>query len=292
MLTDGLLEKIGFTEEQISLYLKFDAEFGSTVEVYSKEAMEDLEKFIPCAEKLREILKGKCHEYTSVLLFLLHCTSFLRENYLSAGYSEELFVDAMKDIRYKLNECQNYKNVFGIFVFNWFKGFFDMTRFALGRLQYDIFDYNDETVNIGDFKIESGDRIVSCHIPSSGRLTRELCYESYKLAYDFFKTRLKNGILVIRCSSWLFYPAYLEVFGENSNTGLFVRDFYLSKILEKEDFNSCWRVFSMDFDGDVSKLPQDTTMQKNFVKYMTKSNKHGGAIGFILFDGKNVLTKR
>ena len=72
MLANGLLEKIGFTEEQKKLYLKYDAEFGSTVEDYSKEAMENLEQFLPCAEKLREKLKGECHEFTSDLLFLLH----------------------------------------------------------------------------------------------------------------------------------------------------------------------------------------------------------------------------
>ena len=52
-------------------------------------------------------------------------------------------------------------------------------------------------------------------------------------------------------------------------------------------------VFYRDFEGDTSVLPQETSLQKSFVKYLEETPKlHGTGSGILLFDGKKILTRK
>ena len=224
MVGENLPEKIGFTANQQDTYYKYKKLIGDTADKFAKEYMlgnmtqkEALEAFY--AEKNENV-----HKYTADLIFLLECSGYLLEKYKEKGLSEDLFIGAMCDIKYKLDECINVKGVFGTFVVWWFDGFFKMKRFAIGRLQYDVISFEEDEEYDGKL-FKKGDLCLSCHIPSSGPLTPRLCTESYRLAYRFFSGRLTNGILPIKCSSWLLYPSYLPVFGEESNVGKFVKSF-------------------------------------------------------------------
>ena len=147
-------------------------------------------------------------------------------------------------------------------------------------------------VTVDDFTLNKGDFVLRCHIPSGGPLKPELCRESFQIAYEFFTDRLKDGILPIVCRSWLLYPDYTDVFGENSNTVDFAKNFKIISVHETEGFDEAWRVFGVDYEGDVSKLPTDTTLQRNFIEYIKEGKAFGGGTGVLLFDGKEVLTRR
>lgn len=294
MLTQGLLKKIGFTDEQILEYNKYDAIYGEEAEKYAAMFMVDKADYKETLEKLHNHIGNAVHTYTLDLIFVLHCSEFLRLEYLKNNINEELFYNAMNDITYKLRECLSVKKVFGHSnVANWYYGFFVLKRFALGRLQYDILEFPEEDITILGKVIKKGSFVLGCHIPSSGRLTQELCLDSYKKAYEFFKDRLgDDGILVIRCASWLLYEPYLNVFGATSNTGLFMRNFKVYSNLERESFQNGWRLFGVDCPADVDPdtLPSDTTMRRSFIDYMKKGGSHGVGIGAILFDGEKILT--
>ena len=42
------------------------------------------------------------------------------------------------------------------------------------------------------------------------------------------------------------------------------------KTEKTQDFVDAWRVFGRCFDGDITKLPQETTIQRNFINYIEK----------------------
>ena len=139
MLTQGLLERIGFSDEQIQEFNKYDALYGNEVEKFAVMFMVEKADFKETLGKLHERFENIVHFYTIDLIFVLHCTEFLRLEYKNNNIDEELFYNAMNDITYKLRECISVQKVFGHSnVANWYFGFFVLRRFALGRLQYDI----------------------------------------------------------------------------------------------------------------------------------------------------------
>ncbi len=289
MLVPNLLCEIGFTKEEQETYCYYKNMIGKTVDEPARKYMLGITSF----EETVESLNCECiNQYTLHLLFLLECTSYLLDNYTLNGIDRNIFVDSMKDIKYKLDECKKVKNVFGTFVVNWYKGFFEMTRFALGRLQYDVTVHVGDSFELDGFAVKEGDFELNCHIPSAGPFTGKKVTDSLKRAYNFFNDRLKDGILPVRCNSWLLFPPYSKVFGEKSNTLDFVRNFKIYSVTEKDEFGDAWRVFNADYDGDVAKLPSETTMQRSFINYIANGGTFGTAKGIILFDGEDVLTRK
>ncbi len=290
MMTFGLLEKIGFTEEQICKYNELDKLYGEEIEGFSKAFMVEEAEFKAVAEKLHADFSGRLHEYTANLLFVLHCTEFVRQKYIERSLDEDLFYNMTKDIKYKCDECLNVYNVLGIEPVSWYVGFFMLNRFAVGRLQYDVTTFSWDKITVDGFEIEPQDNALGCHIPSGSPLLQDSCLESYKMAYKLFPQCVKNGVLIIRCASWLLYPDYLPVFGENSNTGLFARNFKVFESVEDVEFKNCWRVFGIGYTDDISKYPLDTSMRRNFAEYIKNGGRHGVGKGVILFDGEKILT--
>ena len=288
MLADNLLQKIGFTDCQQQEYYKYRALTDNRLAECAEKFMMESISFDEALSSIHEMF-GHLHSYTVDLLFVLECTGFLLEKYRAAGIAESIFINSMCDIKYKLDECLQVKHIFGIFVIDWYKGFLSLKRLALGRLQYDITEYDGDDIKLGHFLIKNGDFVLKCHIPSSGPLRPELCVESFKMAYDFFREHLKNGILPILCHSWLLYPPYQKVFGEHSNTHAFTEFFNIVQVEPKEAFHDAWRVFGMQLGDNTDILPAHTTLQKNFIKYIEEGNGFGIAIGVILFDGSNTI---
>ena len=292
MLVKNLMNEIGFTKDEQNKYYEYKNLIGTRMDSYAEDFMRGKISFNEALDNVHKFQSCGLHQYTIDLLFVLECTSFLLEKYESNGISKKIFIDAMKDIKYKLEECIRVKNIFGIFVVEWYENFLYLKRIALGRLQYDISIYNGDAITINHYTIHEGDFVLWCHIPSSGPLNPELCMESFKMAYDFFADKLNNGILPIMCCSWLLYPQYREVFGEKSNVASFTSNFEIVDVQHNEKFDDMWRVFGVECDSiDINDLPSNTTMQRNFIQYMKKGYSFGEATGFILFDGENVLTK-
>ena len=87
------------------------------------------------------------------LKFLLFSAIRLEKIYAQKGYSKQFFIHNIKDLCYKVLECKKVLGIWGIMNFEWQEGLFNLSRFALGRLQYNyyknLYDYND-TVKKGD----------------------------------------------------------------------------------------------------------------------------------------------
>ncbi len=229
------------------------------------------------------------HKYTVACIILLACCKKLEERYAECGYSNELFIDTMSDIRYKLIECKQVHGVWGCFVFFWFPGFFRMERFALGRFQFEKREYPENCTGVNGHFVRKGDTVLNFHIPSSGiSLTDEVRYDSYKKAREFFFPDAEGPVPFV-CSSWLLWPGYESYLPANSNLMAFRHDFILVNVTESSSFNNAWRVFGAYAEKDVSEWPRDTSQRRAFAKYTEDGHKHGNGYGLILFDGEKIV---
>ena len=220
------------------------------------------------------------------LVFVIQCAR--RKAQELSGRERMLFLQALSDVGYKVNECLAYKKTIGTFVLNWYHGLLKKRRLSLGRLQFETVTCGNDRV-IGELVMRTGDTKIQCHIPSAGALMQDACCASYRRAWEEFPELRRNGVLPIFCSSWLFYPDYDRVFPEDSNVGRFRSNFTVYRVYEQPRFEDCWRVFSMDLPEDLSLLPRKTGMQRRFADYIGQGGTFGGAAGVLLFDGENIL---
>lgn len=231
--------------------------------------------------------------YTVYLVLLLNCTKPLLAAYKKAGISEEIYWTSIQDLKVKMLECKENYDIWGTFVEGWFRGFYDLRRFGLGRFQFDLSDFGEEFYDENGIHIKDSDFCLGLHIPSHlGPLTYETRLDSYKKAFEFFKDRFDGKHIVVCCGSWLLYPDNLNILPENSNSSDFILDFQPLDIKQTYDFGDCWRIFNVGKSSlRPADLPRNTTMQKAFAEWFDKGKKAGSAYSILIFDGEKILTR-
>ena len=193
----GFMERFDFPDEakkcfnDLTKMLDLDSDFGKKYDDILNEYMYPVasEEIRPSLNELTKLAENnKINVYSLHCVFLIHCAEILEGRYEEAGISKEIYWDSMADIKYKLKECMDCEEVPGIFVADWYNGFHDMTRFAYGRFQYEMREFDKDFTTSCGIEIKSGDKYVNFHIPSSGvSLTDDVRFDSYKRAYDAFK---------------------------------------------------------------------------------------------------------
>ena len=109
---------------------------------------------------------------------LIACTTKrMHEAYVEHGYTEEMFGDFLKDLRCKVCTHHTLSKVYGLPVSSvsyWYPLFLGLKLFALGRLQYEIYQRPDitEPVVVGGHTVQPDDIVRFIHIPAIGPLTR------------------------------------------------------------------------------------------------------------------------
>lgn len=231
--------------------------------------------------------------YAVNALFILYASERMLADFRKAGIPDDIFWDTIMDVKYKLLECREVKGVWGTFVEFWYEIFFKLELFKLGRLEFQRTVYEEDTpYTCGDITIRKGDPVFGIHIPSCGSLSRELRMDSYRRAYEFFAKERGDKPLICACHSWLLFKGNREIFPSRLNLVDFMGDFDIAESKESEIFHDAWRVFGMDFDGDVSKLPQNTAQQKALAAWLEQGRKTGEGLGILIFDGSKIVNTR
>ncbi len=251
---------------------------------YSGFCMDGMKARFVHIEKLTGV-----HEYTVALLFLLAACEQLETRYFESGYSRELFLDTMADIRYKLYECKTVKGIWGNFVYWWYQRFYNMTRFSLGRFQYEKIEFPRELYGASGNYVKRGDAVLNFHIPSSGiHLTDEVRFDSYKRAKEFFFPNTDAPVAFV-CDSWLLWYEYENYIPEGLNLKKFRHDFAVISSSPVEGFGNAWRVFGADAGKPIEELPRKTGQQRFFADYMASGKGHGSSFGVFFFDGDKII---
>ncbi len=228
------------------------------------------------------------HQFTVKLLLYILLSQNLKVLYEKNNLKYQVFFDSMCDLKYKLMECYRLHGVWGSFVASWFGGFFDLQRFAFGRLQFEkvkpAMPYDNGNVHIG-----ADEHIINVHIPSAGPLKHEDCILAYKQAYEFYKDSLRKGVMYFQCHSWLLEPALEKIVPESSNIIKFKRDYDVFHVQKKDTFPDAWRVFYVKDDVKIADYPEDTMLQKGIKRYLLEGNTIGYGLGILKFDGERVI---
>lgn len=309
MVTEALLKEIGVLDEDISLILEQNSIYVDKIKPLACEYQKTLghEPFLPyCSDKEKEEAYERAVRYSEKVMELnannyhmLHLLAWLnlvpglKRRYEELGIAYDVFLSTMKNIVYKIAECKTVYGTPGVFT-DYFFVDFDLKLFELGRLQYEAFRFTGKSYVFGDTVIKDGDTVYFCHIPSSGKLTYELCMESMQMAYEFFKDRLECHVIPVFCQSWLLYERYInEVYPEGSNLKKFAGMFDLYDN-QPSEFADCWRVFGKMYEGSTEGLPTDTTLRRKFVEYINAGGTFGRGYGVILYDGekKEIINRR
>lgn len=282
-----LCKELGFPSKAIQALSQWDERIAAEPS-WSKLLQTSIADYASDGQAHLELLETLSREmeaplYEIHMVFLLHCAKDLRQEYARRGLPDQLFLDTMSDLRYKLLECHRIYGQWGTFVLHWYRGFFRLERFQLGRLQYEIRPWKG--VNYEPW-LREGENAYWCHIPSSGPCTPEAVLDSLKRAYEFYKIQ---GVFAVSCKSWMLYPPHFPLFKPGGNLSRFQQFFKVFHQEERENVD-LWRIFGVKENVDISRLPEETALQRSFASWLRQGNKMGCGAGILLFDGENVLT--
>ncbi len=277
-----------FRKSQTDKY--FEADMESLINKYFADTSKGLG---PTQDKIFEISKRyKEDKYTLCLFFLILAIPCSKEIYNKKGLGDKIFYDTMDDVRCKLNECIECKEVPGIFVLTWYNGILNAETLALGRFEYELsdFGYRKEYTFSDGKTIKKGDVTINMHIPSSGvSISDEVRMDSYKKAYEHFKHLYPDGKVVFECNSWLLFPGQKKFLPEKSNILKFIDDFVIMESEKRDKFYDAWRVFGKYADLPARKLPRDNSMRKAYADWMSKGRRTGFGRGIFAFDGEKII---
>ena len=230
----GFMQEFDYPQEGIDCLLEAydkiwandDAKllFEQGIEIYESRMMWNYEAIRGKMQTVAD--KVELSVYTVEFLMLIAMSEHMKELYIERGIDLGIYRDSCMDFKAKLFECKKNKGIWGTYVGSWFNRWFDLTRFALGRLQFEVMYSWGEAE--GTYKpVKLGQLVVNMHIPALGPLLEEDCRESFLRAYEFFKHLFPDGVVPFFCSSWIISPSHETMLGPDSNLRKFMKFFKL-----------------------------------------------------------------
>ncbi len=259
---------------------EYKERFEALLQQYAENADCDYEAILEDITALSE--KADVHPYTGTLVLYLCMSRHMKEHYLRRGYTVTMWEDMMQDFWCKIKECKSVHNIWGIFALKWFFNAFSMKRFAFCRLQFELgglgLPYEDHGI-----LLTPESKIVHVHIPGGSPLDVESKDKSYRLAAEFYKDEFQGGPVIFTCNSWLLYPRNREILKPTSNIIAFMNDYHEMYSTLYSDYSSVWRIFGMQYDGDVDKLPVNNSLQRAYADWIRKGEPIGSARGVFAY---------
>lgn len=184
------------------------------------------------------------------------------------------------------NQVQDFIDLYGHFGISayvtWLLRFINNRIIRVGRFNIEITEFGNYYVYKNDNKLcilpdedsstdkiriaKPGDRIISVHIPSGGRLDFEENTTDLKRAGEIV-TKCFGEFKLFYCSSWLLDPSIGKIIGKQTNITRFANRFTRFPIQNNGTSVFTYLYHTTDtenFDG----LPENTTMQKEIKKHL------------------------
>ncbi len=253
--------------------------FDGALALYDADENCNYDEIIRAADDVAALLA--VHPYTTELLVFLCMTRRLRARYAERGLDEGIFYNTVLDLRYKLDECKLVYGTVGSFVAPWFVGFFNLTRFALGRLQFELVPFGSHYERDGHL-LTPDSRAINIHIPRSGEpLTPEACRAAYTLAKAHFASAVTDPAPFV-CNSWLLAPFHEHILPHGTNTYKFFASFEILESTPDKEGKNLWRLFDT-MERNPARLPVDTTLRRAYVAHLTAGGSMSTARGLFFF---------
>ncbi len=261
--------------------------FSDILNEYNQNINCDYQQMLENTTKIGDELG--IHSYTSSLLLFILLSKRLRENYAERGISEEIFFNSINDLYYKLIECRTIYGINGTYVANWFWRFFNLTRFALGRLQFEVIEIYEEGTIDGVY-FPKGTKAINVHIPRTGtKLSYEEVLNSYRLAAEVFADEFIEQPIVFCCDSWLLDPWLLTVLNPTSNIYSFSKDYKIVKIKECGAEYIARVVFEQNYTGNPADLSVKSSLHKSYSRRIENNEELNVAFGMFVYQNGEII---
>ncbi len=289
---ESFLSEIDFPKEAIEDLIKNYELLSRKDECFSKfnelvnyfKDHNGKEEYQGIFAKLDEIAKQlEMSNYSLHMLYLIALSIHTRELYEKKNLSYDIYLNSMSDLRAKLFECRELHEIWGTAAAWWEIDFFNLNLIALGRLQYELIEFDEDYSN-GTHQLNNGDVVINMHIPSLGPLLYEDCQKSFAIAAEFYKEHFIDRPVAFVCHSWLLYPEHKEFLPKGSNILKFMSffDIFSSEIDDKKE--DLWRVFYKDWEKEAKDLPRNTSIQRAYADWLMKGNNIGTGQGVFFYD--------
>ncbi len=216
---------------------------------------------------------------TVELLFYILCAEHLRTLYAQAGYTPQMYRDAMIDLRCKLFECHQVKGFWGSFVDYWYNGFYSLERVALGRLQFERCTMPPCISPDGRICFAGGEKAINIHIPSRGPLDADAVQDAFRQAAAFYAAEFPGDTVLLRCHSWLLFPGHQVMLPPESRIRQFA-DMFTHIFTDIDGTkHDMWRIFG---DVDLTKpenLPRNSGLQRAYADWLLAGRPVGSGMG-------------
>ena len=221
--------------------------------------------------------------YTVYLLVLILLSESSKKIYAARGLSEEMWRENMRDLKYTSDLCPLMKGTQGTYCPEWYAGFFAARRVTFGRLQFEQGRLGKEYQK-GDLRLSPDDAVIYIHIPRSGeKLLPDAVDDACRKASAFFKERYQTKRIVFACHSWLLYPENMRILPEKSNLASFISRFDIIDVKEDTEYHDVWRLFDVEYAGDPSALPQDTSLRRAYAERIKDRLPLGVGLGVWIY---------
>lgn len=257
-----------------------EAPLRRTVEKYEKKILS----YNECIEQVKLIaIRGGLHEYTLTLIFLILLGRVLKREYGDRGIEERLWRESMLDLSYKAQDCHALFGVWGTKDAPWHKRFFNLTRFGFGKLQFDAGVFGGEYESEG-LSLRADTPVLNVHIPRTGG---KLDYDGVRAAYadataffrGFMPEKYEGRTVVFALKSWMLFERHGEFLPPTSNFMKFCSDFEIVETGTYPDYASAHWVFRRLYDGDLSALPADSSLQRAYIGMIRRGEPLGWGRG-------------
>ena len=223
------------------------------------------------------------NRYLLDALMLFCCWEEVKMRYEKQGLPMDVFDKSLEDMKWKMLECYEIHGVYGNFVGHWYDGFFNLTRFGLGRLQFELRPFEGkEDCEVDGVQIHPGDTVINMHIPSAGPMKPELLDDAFAQAEVFFKEHFPKDYTVFGVESWLIDPDLVRILPEG-NMKAYADRFHLVAAEKSETiFPDGWRVFGAEWKKKPEELPRKTGLQRAIADYLQQGGKLGSGYGIFV----------
>ena len=223
------------------------------------------------------------NRYLLDALMLFCCWEEVKVRYEKQGLPMDVFDKSLEDMKWKMLECYEIHGVYGNFVGHWYDGFFNLTRFGLGRLQFELRPFEgQEDCEVDGVQIHPGDTVINMHIPSAGPMKPEFLDDAFAQAEVFFKEHFPKDYTVFGVESWLIDPDLVRILPEG-NMKAYADRFHLVAAEKSETiFPDGWRVFGAEWKKKPEELPRKTGLQRAIADYLQQGGKLGSGYGIFV----------
>ena len=253
-----------------------NADFQQLLATYEADRFCDYAAMLAKCKEIAPVVG--IHTYTVEFLMFACFSRRLREIYLENNLPESMWRQSMLDLKCKLGVCWSVKRIWGTFVAWWYDGFFRLERFGMGRMQFELIDFPFDRYEKDGKVLRKGDKVINMHIAKTGEpLTPEMVDDAFNQAAEFFADHFREHPMAFFCESWLTFPKMDDLLPARSNLRHFKERFEIihTHLYDKGDYSEMWRLFDMDYTGNLDDFPADSSLRRNYLRYL----KEGGQVG-------------